>query len=78
MSESKNCEGAGAAMAKTGDNRAALSRGAGRAQAGGAIANKVRSGHHHEGTAYHYVSPPTDFGGDSGDDSDTNFKVQSH
>lgn len=44
MSDSANCcEGAGAAQAKTGDNRKALSRAAGYQATGTALGNKTRS-----------------------------------
>lgn len=50
----KNVEGAGAAQAKTGDNRKALDRGAGMSATMSAVDSKTRSSYHSEASPYHY------------------------
>ena len=62
MKDSCNCTAAGAAMAKTDDNRKALSRSAGMSATSSAIASKTRSGYMASSTAYHYVAAPTGYG----------------
>lgn len=63
MSDKCNsCDGAGAAQAKTGDNRKALSRAAGMAATGAAIGSKTKSRHSASGTANHWVAAPTGYG----------------
>lgn len=59
---SKCCDAAGAAQAKTGDNRASLSRPAGYAQACGAISNRTRSRHSASSQNNKYQSPPIGYG----------------
>jgi hypothetical protein len=60
--ECNNCEAAGAAQAKTGDNRKALSRPAGYNATGEAIGSKTRSGHPASKTNNLWQSPPTGYG----------------
>lgn len=57
-----NCEAAGAAQAKTGENRQALSRPAGMSATGGAIGSKTRSRHSASSTANHWQAAPTGYG----------------
>ena len=59
-----NCEAAGAAQAKTGDNRTALSRPAGMSATAGAIASKTRSAHKPT-SYYHWVDAPAGYGDDN-------------
>ena len=60
-----NCEGAGAAQAKTGDNRTALSRPAGYNATNGALASKTRSGHPATSTNNKWIEPSIGWGDDN-------------
>lgn len=69
MSESAtchNCEGAGAAQAKTGDNRTALDRGKGMSTTIAAMGSKTATGHpaNHE-INYHWKDPSLGYGDDN-------------
>jgi hypothetical protein len=62
MKGSCNCSAAGAAMAKTDENRKALNREAGMSATSAAIGSKTRSGYMASSTNYHYMAAPTGYG----------------
>lgn len=61
----KNCEAVGAAKAKTGDNRTALSRPSGYNATGKAVESKTRSRHMASNVNYHYKAPSYGVGSDN-------------
>lgn len=62
MDGCKNCEGVGAAQAKTGKNRQALSRSAGMAATMGACSSKTRSRHTGSSVNNLWISAPSGYG----------------
>ena len=68
MSESptcKNCEGAGGAQAKTGDNRKVLDRGSGLSSTIEAMGSKTRSGHPATDVNNKWQDPSLGYGDDN-------------
>ena len=68
MSESatcKNCEGAGGAQAKTGDNRKVLDRGSGLSSTIEAMGSKTRSGHPATDMNNKWLDPSLGYGDDN-------------
>lgn len=68
MSESatcQNCEGAGGAQAKTGDNRKVLDRGAGMSSTIDAMGSKTRSGHPATAMNNKWQDPSLGYGDDN-------------
>jgi len=58
----KNCDGAGAAMPKTGKNRQALDRNAGMSATSGWLGSKTRSRYPASKTNNLWISAPTGYG----------------